>query len=118
MMENKPEIGKITVTPDVLETIARLTTLAVPGVIRLTTPPGMRRILGQDGVHIEVQGDNVNVTLYVVTDPSNNMLNIGRQIQHEVTRAIQEMIGMHVQSIDVHIEDVSYAKDKQSTQTA
>jgi len=107
-MEAQPEIGKITIAPEVLETIARLTTLAVPGVARMISPPGMRRLLRHHGVEIEVIGNSVRVKLYVVTEPHANMLSTGRQIQAEVTRAIQDMVGMEVQSVDVHIEDVAY----------
>jgi len=107
-METQPKIGKTTIAQDVLKTVAHLTTLAVPGVARMTSPPGMRRLLQHDGVEIEVIGNIVRVKLYVVTEPNVNMLNVGRQIQAEVIRAIQDMVGMEVQSVDVHIEDVAY----------
>jgi uncharacterized alkaline shock family protein YloU len=111
-MEAEPKIGKITVAPEVLETTARLTAMAVPGVARLISPPGMRRLLRQDGVSIEVIGDIVRVKLYVVTEPRVNMLRVGRHIQAEVTRAIRDMIGMDVQSVDVYIEDVAYPSEE------
>lgn len=107
-MEAQPKIGKTTIAPEVLETIARLTTLAVPGVARMTSPPGIRRLLGQDGVDIRVTGNSVQVKLYIVTEPHANMLSVGRQIQAEVTRAIQDLVGMEVQSVDVYIEDVAF----------
>jgi uncharacterized alkaline shock family protein YloU len=110
-MEARPRIGKITIAHDVLRTIAHLTTLAVPGVARMAPPPGMRRILQHDGVEIEVRGNTVRVKLYVVTEPNVNMLNVGRQIQAEVIRAIQDIVGMEVQSVDVHIEDVAYPSE-------
>ena len=106
-MEAQPKIGKITIAPEVLETTTRLTTLAVPGVARLISPPGMQRLLRHDGVKIEVTGNSVRVKLYVVTEPRVNMLSVGRQIQAEVTRAIQDMIGMEVESVDVYVEDVA-----------
>ena len=111
-MEAQPKIGKITIAPEVLETIARLTALAVPGVARLTSPPGAPRLLRHDGAEIKVVGSSVRVKLYVVTEPEANMLSVGRQIQAEVTRAIQDMVGMEVQSIDVHIEDVAYSSEE------
>ncbi len=111
-METEPKIGKITIAPDVLETTARLTTLAIPGVARLISPAGMRRFLRQDGVKIEIIDDSVRVTLYVVTEWDVNMLNVGRQIQTEVNRAIQDMIGMNVESVDVYVEDVARSIDK------
>ena len=110
-MEAQPRIGKITIAPEVLETTARLTTLAVPGVARMASPPGVRRLLRPDGVEIEVSGNSVRVKLYVVTEPDVNMLSVGRQIQAEVTRAIQDMVGMEVRSVDVHIEDVAYPSE-------
>ncbi|RLC63978.1 MAG: hypothetical protein DRI79_10955 [Chloroflexi bacterium] len=110
-MEAQPKIGKITIAPEVLETIARLTALAVPGVARLTSPPGVPRLLRHDGVQIEVTGNSVRVKLYVATEPDVNMLSVGRQIQAEVTRAIQDMVGMEVRSVDVHIEDVAYPSE-------
>jgi len=106
-MEEQPRIGKITIAPEVLETVARLTALAVPGVARLTSPPGVPRLLRQDGAEIEVVGNSVGVTLYVVTEPDASMLSVGRQIQAEVTRAIHDIVGMEVRSVDVHIEDVA-----------
>jgi uncharacterized alkaline shock family protein YloU len=106
-MEAEPKMGRITIAPEVLVTTARLTTLAVPGVARLISPPGVPRLLRHDGVAIEVSGNAVYVRLYIVTEPEANMLNVGRQIQVEVTRAIRDMVGMDVKSVDVYIEDVA-----------
>lgn len=111
-METQPKIGKITIAPEVLETTARLTTLAVPGVARLISPPGMQRLLRHDGVKIQVVENNVRVKLYVVAEPRINMLSVGRQIQVEVTRAIQDMVGMEVKSVDVYIEDVVHSSEE------
>lgn len=111
-MEAQPKIGRITVAPEVLETTARLTTLAVPGVARLISPPGMSRFLRHDGVVIEIAGNRVSVTIYVITEPTANMLSVGRQIQAEVTRAIRDMVGMEVESVDVYIEDVIHTSEE------
>ena len=71
----------------------------------------MRRLLRHDGVEIEVIGNSVRVKLHVVTEPHVSMLSLGHQIQAEVTRAVQDMVGMEVLSIDVHIEDVAYPSE-------
>lgn len=109
-MEKTPMIGKITIDPSVLETIARLTTLAVPGVVKLTPPIGLYRLLGlKDGLQISVQEGAVSVDLHVVVESDRNLLALGRQIQAEVTRAIEEMVGMEIQVVNVHVEDVAPA---------
>lgn len=112
-MAEDSTIGKITVDPGVLETIARLTTLAVPGVVRMTPPLGLQRLLGlKDGVQITISEGMVDVDLYLVVESGRNLLALGRQIQTEVTRAIQDMVGMEVRTVNVHIEDVSSASGK------
>jgi len=106
-MEESPAVGRITVDTDVLETIARFTALAVPGVVRMTPPMGLQRLLGlEDGVEVQVRDGKVWVDLYVVAESGRNLLHLGRQIQAEVTRALHDLVGMPVEAVNVHIEDV------------
>lgn len=105
-MEEVPALGRITVDPEVLETIARLTALAVPGVARIAPVPRSRLLGGKEGVRITLQDGSVLVDLYLVVESGYNMLALGRQVQAEVTRAIQEMVGLDVEAVNVYIEDV------------
>jgi uncharacterized alkaline shock family protein YloU len=106
--------GKTTISVDVLLTIARLTTLEVPGVSRMSNVPTKRfktmllHRQEQDGLHIEVVDDLVYTDLYVVLEPDVNIREVGRNIQIAVARAITEMIGMQVGVVNVHVEDIGY----------
>lgn len=106
--------GKTTISVDVLLTIARLTTLEVPGVNRMSNVPTKRfktmllHRQEQDGLHIEVVDDLVYTDLYVVLEPDVNIREVGRNIQIAVARAITEMIGMQVGAVNVHVEDIGY----------
>lgn len=106
--ETEGDIGEITIAPQVLITTARLTALAVPGVARLVAPPGVGRVFHHDGVRVQVVDDRVYVKIYVITDPGANLLSIGRKIRTEVTRALENMVGVEVGAVDVHIEDVAF----------
>jgi uncharacterized alkaline shock family protein YloU len=106
-METQADLGKITIAPEVLVTTVRLTALAVPGVCRLVSPPGVGRLLPNDGVKIKTINNKVYVKVYVMTNPGVNLLAVGRKIRAEVTRALQDMVGVEVQAVDVHIEDVA-----------
>jgi uncharacterized alkaline shock family protein YloU len=105
-------MGTVRISPQVLATIARLTTLAVPGVGRMyrdLTSDVDRFFKGKvatDGVRIEVADDAVAVDIYVVAKPHTNLYELGRKIQTDVSRAITEMVGMPVISVDVHIEEI------------
>lgn len=107
-MEEHPTIGKITVATDVLETIVRLTTLAVPGVVRMTPPIGIQRFLGKEnGLRVLISAGVVKIDLHIVADAEHNLRTLGQQVQTEVTRAIQDMVGMEVTAVNVYVEDVA-----------
>jgi uncharacterized alkaline shock family protein YloU len=105
-------LGTVTIAPGVLVTIARLTTLAVPGVTRMgqAPTPGANRLLRretvEDGVRILVDDGTVSVGLYLIVERNVNMRQLGQQVQTDVTRAIQDMVGMSVREVNVHIQNV------------
>jgi uncharacterized alkaline shock family protein YloU len=103
--------GKTTIAHDVLLTIARLSALQTPGVARTSPlPGGADRIFKrgiEDGVRIEVRDQAVLVDLYLVLAPGYNLREVGRAVQAAVRRAIEEMVGMDVLSVNVHVEDIS-----------
>lgn len=104
--------GKTTIAPEVLLSIARLTTLDVPGVSRMCLiPGGVNRIFkkGHDeGVQIEIEDDLVYVDIYVVLMSNVNVRDVSRNIQNDISRAISDMVGMEIGRINVHIEDIDY----------
>jgi uncharacterized alkaline shock family protein YloU len=111
--------GKTTIAPEVLHTIARLTTLNVPGVSRMsTTPPvNVNRLFKRginEGVYIEVQDDAVFADIYVILDNGFNIREVGQNIQREVARAISEMVGMQVGRVNIHVEDIDFQSEAEA----
>jgi uncharacterized alkaline shock family protein YloU len=108
--------GKTTVATNVLLSIARLTTLQVEGVSRMHQfPGGVNRIFHKgdygNGVHIKIEDDRVFADIHVVLKNGVNIREVSRTIQHEVKRALSEMVGMEVGRINVHIENIDYPID-------
>ncbi len=108
-MEDRVIPGTVTVEPSVLETIAGLTALQVQGVADIADRD-VDRLLGIAGksVVVQVREGAVVVDLHIVAGPDQSLLKLGRKVQYEVTRAVQQMIGMPVEAVNVHIEDVVY----------
>lgn len=104
--------GKTTVAPDVLTAIARLAALSVPGVGRMApVSGGVNRLLRRgpnDGVQIEVRDNTVFADLFLILKPDVNIREVSRNVQQQVARAVQEMVGMEVGHVDIHIEDIDY----------
>lgn len=113
MAEEIRSPGKTTIAPDVLLSIARLTTLDVAGVSHMYVQAQMNEIFqrGQrsGGVRVVVENGKVDADLHVVLDQDVNIRRVSRAIQQEVARAITEMVGLEVGEINVHIEDVNFA---------
>ncbi|MFC1936622.1 Asp23/Gls24 family envelope stress response protein [Chloroflexota bacterium] len=116
MSEETRPPGKTTIAPDVLLSIARLTTLGVDGVSRLSGLTSVNDIFqrGQrsGGVRIHIKDNYVNIDLHVILEQDVNIRQISRSIQEEVTRAITEMVGMDIGQVNVHIEDINYEREK------
>ena len=104
--------GKTTVSPDVLITIARLAALGVPGVSRLAPiAGGVNRLFKRgavDGVRIETEENTVFAYLHLILQENVNIREVSRNVQQNVARAIQEMVGMDVGHVNIHIEDIDY----------
>ncbi|MGB5932832.1 MAG: Asp23/Gls24 family envelope stress response protein [Anaerolineae bacterium] len=102
--------GLVMISPQVLTTIARQATLNVPGVMSMSPGISFNRLLrrgkGRQGVRVAVEEGTVSIDLFIIVEPQVNMFRLGQEIQREVTRAIQDLVGMPVREVNVHIEDV------------
>ena len=112
MTESDSPIGKTTIAPEVLLSIARLTTLSTPGVSRLgTAPANSSRLWKRDpnhGVIISVENNIVYVDIYVILEHDVNIREVCRDIQKHISRSISELVGMEVDQINVHVDDIEY----------
>lgn len=110
-MTDEPE-GKTTVSSEVLNTIARLSALRVSGVSRLApVAGGVNRLFKRgagDGVRIATEGNVVFADLHLILKQEVNIREVSRNIQQNVTRAIQEMVGMDVGRVNIHVEDIDF----------
>ncbi len=112
-------LGTVKISPHVLATIARLTTLSVPGVVRMyrDLSSGMGQLFHgkgtADGITVTTVDDAVTIDIAIIAAQDTNILELGRSIQTAVARAITEMVGLPVLSVNVHIEDVQHTKDEE-----
>ncbi len=118
-MSDYDNLGKTTIDPEVLHTIARLTALNVPGVSRMaaTAPVQMNRLFKKahnEGVQIEIQDDAVFADLFLILKNGVNIRDVSRNIQREVARAISDMVGMQVGRVNIHVEDIEYPAENEA----
>ena len=104
--------GATTIAPNVLIRIAQLTSLDVKGVAGMAAVPGgvnrlFRRGSGE-GVQIELDEGSVEVDLFLALEHGVEVRKVSRKVQREVARALEDMVGMTVQRVDIHIEEISF----------
>lgn len=111
-------IGRTTIAPDVLLNITKLTTLNVAGVKRMSSVSGgVNRWLtkgANEGVRLQVKDDQVSADLYIILAHDVNIREVSRNVQSQVARAIQEMVGMQVGTINIHIEDIDFPEEAEA----
>jgi uncharacterized alkaline shock family protein YloU len=98
--------GTITISTMVLNTIARLTTLNVPGVARMGNNGQLLQT--NSGTIVKVVNGKVKADIFIIVRSDTNFYETGQLIQREVARSIKEIVGMDVQAINVYIQDVEY----------
>ncbi|MDJ0754062.1 MAG: Asp23/Gls24 family envelope stress response protein [Ardenticatenaceae bacterium] len=103
-------IGRIEVAPEVIATIAYFATIAVDGVAQTVSPSSGRFRRGtvkHEGVILTYEGNRLLLDIYIWIEPGKNMMNTSRAVQQAVYEAIDQMVGMEVQTVNVHVENVS-----------
>lgn len=108
--------GKTTIAPEVLVSIARLTTLSVDGVSRLASlPADVNRLFKRsysEGIKINVDNGTVYADIYVILKNDYKVREVCHSIQNKIARAISEMVGMDVGKINIHVEDIDLSNSE------
>lgn len=109
---SSPEsLGRIEVAPEVITTIARLVVQNSEGVTKMGTPPSGRlfsRAIKQDGVVLHYENSKLVFDIYVFMDPHGNIREASRTLQSAIIDAIDQMVGIPVEAVHIHVEDVTY----------
>ena len=105
-------LGKVTIAPNVLVTIVQKTSMSEPGVVQLCdNVPGVKRLLGihtaSQGVAVSVADNQVTVNVHLIARRGVDLLQMGRNLQGQITRAMQDIVGMEVCEVNIHIDDIA-----------
>jgi len=105
-------LGNVRITKHVLASIIELAALGVQGVAKMAPisspwPRMLTRIQPQRGLALNVHHNRVSADLYLILNPDVNMANTGRAVQDAVARAIEDMLGMTIGTINIYIQDVA-----------
>lgn len=109
-------LGRIEVAPEVLTTIAHYAAARIDGVSRMAAVPAdvarlFRRSIQHDGILLNLADNKVRFDIYVIMNPDVNIMAASRELQAAVIEAIDTMVGISVDAVNIHVEDVTYAAE-------
>jgi uncharacterized alkaline shock family protein YloU len=117
-----PEIkGRITIADEVVEKVAGLAAIEVDGVADLggdferavesvRERIGLGNKRGDQGVKAEVKGHDVAISVTIMVEFGHVVLDVARQVQVNVARKTQRMLGLRVIEVNVTVDDVRTAR--------
>ena len=114
-------IGAVIIAPQVITTVVRQVAEATPGVARLSTSLSgrMSRVLrgsrSASGVDVAIEDGAVSIDVYIVAMPNTALPAMGLALQHEIYRAISDVVGMPVRTVNIHFADVQDPFDATGT---
>lgn len=115
-LDNK-EVGEVKIADDVIAVIAEIAALEVEGVYAITGGKNdiVQTIRGKKaskGIKIEVSEHAVFVDLAIIVKYGIKIQDICLKVQEKVKNSIETMTGLDVQSVDVHVIGVEFAKTR------
>lgn len=114
---NEDDIGAVRVIDEVIRIMAALAAQEVPGVLGMSggLAEDLSRMLGKDtaseGVRFKVNGSLLQLSVYLNMEYGYCLPEVALAVQEKVKKAIEEMTGYQVKSVDVHVEGVGRRKD-------
>ncbi|AEI41234.1 Asp23/Gls24 family envelope stress response protein [Paenibacillus mucilaginosus] len=110
----KTEMGTIQIAPEVIEVIAGMAAVEVPGVAGMSGgfAGGIAELLGRKnmakGVKVEVGQREAAIDVSVVIEFGTRIPEVASGVQQNVKQAIESMTGLSVVQVNVHIHDVIF----------
>jgi uncharacterized alkaline shock family protein YloU len=113
--------GTISYANEVIATIAGVAANEIEGIAGMCVSGGFSEILGRNknitrGVKVEVGSQEAAVDLYIIVEYGYPIQKVSAEVQENVRRALESLTGLHVVRVDVHVQGVSFEKEKTATQ--
>ena len=110
--------SNIVYSNEVVSIIAGVAASEVEGIASMVSVPngsllGKKRDVTK-GVKVEIGTEEASVDLYVTAEYGKPIQNAAHDAQEAVRKAIEEMTGLHVVRVDVHVQGVSFEKENKA----
>lgn len=112
------DIGAIKITDEVVAIIAGIAAMEVQGVTSMSggIAGGIAEALGRKnlakGVKVEVGEKEAAIDLFIIVDYGYRIPEVAWSIQEKVKRAVEEMTGLEVIEVNIHVQGVNIEREQ------
>jgi uncharacterized alkaline shock family protein YloU len=100
------EHGRLTISRDAVAGIVAETALACYGVVGLTAPSRVRRILRREGIAVDGGPDALRIELHLVVEHGLNLAEVASTVRSQVSYEVERLTGLTVAAVEVVIQRV------------
>ena len=110
--------GSIKISDDVIASIAGAAAVEVDGIAGMSTgiTGEIYQFIGKKnptkGVKIVTGENSVTVDVYVIVDYGVKINEVAGEVQQKVKSAIEEMTGLNIPAVNVHVQGIKIAKEE------
>ena len=114
---NEAEVNGINISEDVVVTIAGKATSEVKGVASMNggIAGGLSEMFGKKsfskGVKVQITEKDAVIDLYIIVDYGTRIPDIAFEIQNRVKTAVENMTGLRVLEVNIHVQGVNLPKE-------
>lgn len=121
MTNHKTEIseyGSVRIADEVVATIAGLAAIEIPGVAGMSggIAGDITEMLGKKslskGVKVKIENNDAFIDLYMIMDYGVKFHEVAREAQHKVKLSVENMTGLNVKFVNIHIQDVKFGEEQ------
>ncbi|MGM0471560.1 MAG: Asp23/Gls24 family envelope stress response protein [Bacillota bacterium] len=117
MEQAENEVGTVRIANEVVGIIAGLAATEIEGIAGMSggLAGGIAEMLGKKnlskGVKVEVGEKEAAIDLYVITEYGIRIPDIAWEVQDNVRQAIEDMTGLSVVEVNVHVQGVDFKEE-------
>lgn len=118
MSEENNDIGKITIAPQAIASVAARAAMRSYGVVGMapkTLMDGLVNALARDprhGVVVQVDEGVITVDLYIVVEYGTRLASVATSVANTVLYQVETSIGLPVGAVNVHVQDLRVSAEE------
>lgn len=108
-MSDETTLGRVTISPRAIATIAYQSARQSYGVVGLTTKnlmDGITQVIVKDpthGIEVKYDGQKISIDIYVIIEYGTRIKSVATSVSNTIKFNVEKALGMPVEQVNVHV---------------